>query len=110
MLDDGADGSADLLDLGLPPGLPGRVSILRYGALEVHLPGRDDLVCFKLYAAVDQGERSKHFADLRMLGPSSAQLLVAARLARTQDPSPGYLGECRRILGLFGVEVPDACL
>jgi len=31
-------------------------------------------------------------------------LLRAARWTRTQDPSPGFAGELRRILKLLGVE------
>ncbi len=103
-------GPADLIDFGLPPGLEDRVTVKTYGALEVHLPAREDLVCFKLYAAVDQGQRSKHFTDLRALTPTPAQLLEAARWTRTHDPSPGFEGELRRILGLLGVEVSDADL
>lgn len=101
---------AGLTDLGLPPGLADRVTVRTYGALEVHLPAREDLVCFKLYAAVDQGERSKHFRDLGALAPTPEQLLNAARWTRTHDPSPGFLDELRRILGLLGVEVSDADL
>ena len=100
-------GPAGLIDFGLPPGLADRVTVKRYGALDVHLPAREDLVCFKLYAATDQGERSKHFSDLRALAPTPDQLLNAARWTRTHDPSPGFLGELRRILGLLGVEVFD---
>jgi hypothetical protein len=59
------NGPAELMDLGLPPGLESRVEIRRYGSLEIHIPSRGDLVSFKLYAAVDQGPRSKHFSDLR---------------------------------------------
>lgn len=98
------------MDFGLPLGLEDRVTIRRYGTLDVHLPGREDLICFKLYAAVDQGERSKHFADLEGMKPTAAELLPAAWWTRTHDPSPGFLGELRRILGLLGVEAHDADL
>jgi hypothetical protein len=103
-------GPAGLIDLGLPEGLERRVTIHHYGALEVHVPAREDLICFKLYAAVDQGERSKHFADLQALVPSRAELLAAARWTRTHDPSPGFLVELRRIMTLLGEELEDADL
>lgn len=100
-------GPAGLTEFGLPPGLEGRVAVRTYGGLEVHLPAREDLVYFKLYAAVDQGERSKHFADLRSLSPTPTQLLNAAKWTRTHDPSPGFLGELLRILSLLGMDVLD---
>lgn len=55
-------------------------------------------------------EPGDHFADLGALGPSSAQLLKAARWTRTHDPSPGFLVELRRILNLLGLDVSDADL
>jgi hypothetical protein len=97
-------GPAGLIDFGLPPGLEERVTVRRYGNLEVPVPAREDLICFKLYAAVDQGPRSKHFADLHGMAPTPDELLAAARCARTQDPSPGFLVELRRILSLLEVE------
>lgn len=100
-------GPAGLIDFGLPDGLADRVTVLRYGALEVHVPGRSDLIHFKLYAAVDQGERSKHFSDLQALTPARDQLVAAARWTRTHDPSVGFLGELRRILAVLGIEVGD---
>lgn len=103
-------GPAGLIDFGLPAGLEDRVTVRVYGGLEVHLPAREDLACFKLYAAVDQGERSKHFADLRALAPTAEQLVSAARWTRTHDPSSGFLVELQRILKLLGIEVPDADL
>jgi hypothetical protein len=100
-------GPTGLIDFGLPPGLEERVTVRRYGALEVHVPAREDLICFKLYAAVDQGERSKHFGDLRGMTPTPQELLTAARWTRTHDPSPGFLAELRRILALLGVAGED---
>ena len=98
-------GPAGLIDFGLPAGLEERVTIRRYGSLEVHLPAREDLICFKLYATVDQGPRSKHLTDLRRLDPSEQELLAAARWTRTHDPSDAFLGELRGALRLLGVEV-----
>jgi hypothetical protein len=103
-------GPAGLIDFGLPEGLAHRVQVRTYGGLEVHLPAREDLICFKLYAAVDQGERSKHFTDLQALDPTTEQLVTAARWTRTQDPSPGFLGELRRILELVDQAAADADL
>lgn len=100
-------GPAGLVDFGLPEGLEHRVVVRHYGSLEVHLPARVDLTCFKLYAAVDQGPRSKHMTDLHALGPSRDELVAAALWTRTQDPSAGFLGELRRTLALFDVEVED---
>ena len=103
-------GPAGLVDFGLPPGLADRVAVRKYGTLEVHIPALEDLICFKLYAAVDLTERSKHFTDLQALAPSAEQLLQAAHWTRTHDPSVGFLRELRRILALLDVEVSDADL
>ena len=103
-------GPAGLIDFGLPDGIADRVTVRRYGSLEIHLPAREDLICFKLYALVDQGPRSKHMDDLRALAPSREELLTAARWTRTHDPSVGFLGEMRGALALFDVEVDDADL
>lgn len=106
------NGPASLFDFGLPEGLESRVTVHRYGGLEVHVPGRNDLICFKLYAAVDHsGDRlSKHLTDLRHMDPSTEDLLRAARWTRTHDPSPGFLGELVKVLAGFGVEVRDGDL
>ncbi len=106
------NGPASLFDFGLPVGFEDRVQVLRYAALEVHVAGRFDMICFKLYAAVDHsGDRnSKHFDDLRALMPSEGELLAAARWTRTQDASDGFLGELKKILKLLEVSVDDADL
>jgi len=103
-------GPAGLIDFGLPDGIAARVTVRRYGSLEIHLPAREDLICFKLYALVDQGPRSKHMDDLRALTPSRDELVAAARWTRSHDPSVGFLGELRAALALFDVEVDDADL
>jgi hypothetical protein len=101
-------GPADLLRFGLPDGIESRLETRRYAALTLHLAGRADQIHFKLYAAVDQGQGSKHAADLRALEPTREELLAAARWSRTHDPSEGYRQELVRILAAFGVEDADA--
>ena len=100
-------GPAGLIDFGLPEGLADRVTIRTFGGLDVHLPAREDLICFKLYAAVDQGPRSKHVADLRAMEPTREELLTAARWTRTQDDSAPFLSELGGALEMFGIEVRD---
>lgn len=103
------NGPASLFDFGLPRGFEARVTVRRYGALEVHVAGRFDLVCFKLYAAVDHsGDRaSKHLDDLKALQPSESELLAAARWTQTHDNSDAFFGELAKILAEFGVSVDD---
>ena len=101
-------GPESLLDLGLPAGFLGRLERRDYGGLVTWLAGRFDMICFKLYAAADQGPRSRHLQDLDELGPDQDELLAAARWSRTQDPSPGYrsaLVETLRRLGVGDADV-----
>jgi hypothetical protein len=98
-------GPADLLRFGLPRGYETRMVTRRFGGLTVHLAGRFDQICFKLYAAVDQGPRSKHTADLRRLQPTRDELMTAARWARTHDPSEAFLDQLEQALEMLGV--PD---
>lgn len=82
-------GPTDLLDFGLPEGFEDRVETLEFGGLRVHLASRFDQICFKLYAAVDQGHGSKHFADLQQLDPTEDQLVRAASLVSSTRPIGG---------------------
>jgi hypothetical protein len=100
-------GPASLLDFGLPDGFRDRVTIRRFDALELHISSRLDQVCFKLYAAVDQGPRSRHFADLVALRPSREELLFAARWTVTHDASPGFKRELMGLLEQLGAAVTD---
>jgi hypothetical protein len=100
-------GPASLLDFGLPAGFRDRVTVRRFSALELHISSRLDQVCFKLYAAVDHGPRSRHFDDLTSLAPSSEDLLFAARWTVTHDPSRGFRQELRAALQRFGVAVDE---
>lgn len=103
-------GPESLLDLGLPDGFAGRLERHDYVGLVTWLAGRFDMVCFKLYAAVDQGPRSRHLQDLRELQPDRDELLAAARWTRTHDPSPGFRSVLVDALRQFGVEDADASL
>lgn len=101
-------GPAELLRFGLPEGFLERCRILRFSGLTVWVASRLDQIHFKLYAAVDQGPRSKHHADLRLLVPSAGELQQAARWCRTHDPSEAFRDSLHQALQSFGVEPPDA--
>jgi Nucleotidyltransferase of unknown function (DUF6036) len=97
-------GPAALLDFGLPDGFAERAEVRDFGALILHIASRRDQISLKLYAAVDQGPRSKHIDDLRALDPSPDELRGAASWARTHDPSPDFRRELRSALRVFGVD------
>jgi hypothetical protein len=103
-------GPDSLLDLGLPEGFSERLERRDFGGLVAWLAGRFDMVCFKLYAAVDQGPRSRHFQDLRELEPERDDLVAAARWATSHDPSPGFRSLLIDTLRGLGVEDADAAL
>jgi hypothetical protein len=100
-------GPTSLLAFGLPDGFAQRMTRRDFGGLVVHLAGRFDQVCFKFYAAVDQGPRSKHSQDLSRLAPTPDELRSAARWARAHDPSDGFRVMARQALAAFGVEESD---
>jgi hypothetical protein len=68
-----------------------RLHAVEYGPrLTIHYLNRWDQVHFKLYAAADDGPGGRHFADLRALKPTRAELESAARWAKSHDPSEGF--------------------
>jgi hypothetical protein len=103
-------GPESLLDFALPVGLLDRLERRDFGGLVTWLAGRFDMICFKLYAAVDQGPRSRHLQDLEELAPHSDEFIAAARWTRIQDPSPGYRSMLVEMLRHLGVDDADARL
>lgn len=103
-------GPASILDLGLPDGFIGRLERRDFDGLVTWLAGRFDMVCFKLYAAVDQGPRSRHIQDLRELEPDREEVLAAARWTVTHDPSPGFRSSLVETLRGLGLEDADVSL
>lgn len=83
-------GPASLLEMGLPQGFKNRMQRRSFGGLTVYFAGRFDQICFKLYASVDQGPGSKHFADLKLLDPSREELQEAKLWCVTQDVSEEF--------------------
>lgn len=97
-------GPTSALDFGLPEGLMERVETRRFGkGLIVHFLNRYDQICFKLYAAVDQG-MGKHYNDLLALGPNAKELEEAARWSMTHDVSEPYRKIIRDLLRHMGHE------
>ena len=83
-------GPSSLLESGLPPGFMKRLHIRQYKGLTVYLADRFDQICFKLYASVDQGPKSKHYMDLHALKPSKKELMQAKSWCIAQDVSPDF--------------------
>jgi hypothetical protein len=94
-------GPTDLLRLGLPEGFEQRTEPRRYAALTIHIASRFDQICFKLYASVDQGPQSKHFADLQRLGPTRDELRQARSWCLTHDPSPAFADQLGQALAVL---------
>ncbi len=103
-------GPASLMDFGLPSGWEDRIAVRTYGALEVHISSRFDLICFKLYAAVDRGPNDKHYSDLQEMESTADELTQAARWTITHDPSEVFRNELLGCLASLGVEVSDGDL
>ncbi len=91
-------GPASLLEMGLPPGFIERLHMRKYKGLTLYLADRFDQICFKLYASVDQGPQSKHFADLRALAPTLAELRKAETWCITQDVSANFEKDINHVI------------
>ena len=97
----------DMLRLGLPDNFVDRLTRREYGpSLTVHYASRVDQIHFKLHATVDRGG-GRHFADLQALEPTHHELTIAARWARTHDPSEGFLHVLVEVLTYLGVNDAD---
>lgn len=70
---------------GLPPRLAEDIRWVDYSSLSVGFVGRKTLIVLKLFAAVDQGPRSKHWQDLLILEPSGDELKAAVDWVGGQD-------------------------
>lgn len=99
--------AADMLRLGLPEGFDGAADS---PGLRV-LPDR--AVCVAPRPDPLQAPRDRrpwgwrHLADLRALEPTEAELLAAARWARTHDPSEGFRSLLSEALAYFEIEDAD---
>lgn len=83
-------GPTDQLKQGLPVGFHDRTTRHDFGGLVVHLAGRFDQVCFKLYAAADNGPGSKHVQDLIAIDPTPEEFHEAAAWVKEQDASSQF--------------------
>ena len=98
---------SSLMDFGLPQGWEGRLTTKQYGGLRLHLPSREDQICFKLYAAVDRGPDDKHYEDLKVLEPTRDELIFGARWTVTHDTSEAFRQMLKECLVSLRVEVSD---
>ena len=97
-------GPTSAVDFGLPEGLMERVETKKFSAsLTIHFLSRYDQICFKLYAAVDQGI-GKHYNDLLLLEPNANELEKAAQWSMSHDVSEGYRQSVKELLRHMGHE------
>jgi hypothetical protein len=97
-------GPASLLEMGLPAGFMKRAHMRKYKGLTLYLADRFDQICFKLYASVDQGPRSKHFADLVALNPTKEELQQAKTWCMTHDASEVFQQDINQAIKSFYAE------
>lgn len=97
------DGPTSLLKAGLPDGFKERLEIRKYDGLTIYFASRLDQICFKLYAAVDQGPASKHYADLKQLEPTCDELKIAEKWCLTQDVSSVFFTMLTQAINALGV-------
>jgi hypothetical protein len=97
-------GPAALFEMGLPEDFEKRMETRRYGGLTVHFAGKFDQICFKLYAAVDQGPNSKHFSDLKLLLPTESELQRAKEWCITHDVSEAFSQAIHEVLSSMRVK------
>jgi hypothetical protein len=93
-----------LFQCGLPDGFETRLVRRDFSpSLTVFFVGRLDQICFKVFAAVDQGP-GRHVSDLRDLNPTADEIAIAARWAVTHDPSEGFCQVLVSMLRTLGYE------
>lgn len=97
-------GPTSAVDFGLPEGLMNRVETREFGkSLTIHFLSRFDQICFKLYAAVDQGI-GKHYNDLLLLEPDADEIGMAAQWSMTHDVSEGFRQSIKDLIRHMGHE------
>lgn len=95
-------GPESVLDFGMPEGFFGRIQSKTYlERLVLHFLSRFDQICFKFYAAVDQGP-GKHLDDLLKLKPNSEELWRASQWCMTHDVSEAFRDFAKSLLRALG--------
>ena len=80
-----------LFQMGLPEGFESRLDALDFGALRIHMLGRQDLITLKLWAAISSARGKRRVVDindLRTLQPSDKELDNAIDWCVQKDGTP----------------------
>jgi hypothetical protein len=101
-------GPSSLMDFELPAGFLDRLWAKRFDSLTLWLAGEFDMICFKLYAVVDQWPRpGRHLEDLESLDLNTVVVLKAAAWCKSQDPSPAFEKVMGDVLSHLDVDASD---
>ena len=98
-------GPSPLFDIGLPPGLTTRLKKTTYGAcLKVHFISRIDQVHFKIFAAMDPKEGTRHLSDLLDIEPSVDEVNAAVSWLLGRKVSAQFKTTLKQVLERIGHE------
>jgi hypothetical protein len=98
-------GPSPLLQFGLPEGLTTRLTKKSYGAcLTVFFISRFDQVHFKIFAAMDAKEGTRHLSDLLDLEPAESEVKAAVSWLLGRKVSSQFKATLQQVLERIGYE------
>ncbi|MGD1085407.1 MAG: hypothetical protein ABSA47_11755 [Verrucomicrobiota bacterium] len=97
--------ASPLVAFGFPPNMTNRLIKKSYGAcLTVYFINRFDQVHFKMYAAMDPKDGTRHLGDLLDLKPKEHEVRAAVSWLLGREASPEFKAALRQVLERIGYE------
>jgi len=97
--------ASSLIAFGFPPNMTTRLVKKSYGAcLTVYFINRFDQVHFKMYAAMDPKDGTRHLSDLLDLKPKEHEIRAAVSWMLGREASPDFKAALCQVLERIGYE------